>query len=348
MKILYLYVEVMGYTMSTMRELAAAGAELHVIHWDKGKLTPYQIPDQSNLYFYPRSSESYSSIKELAVRINPDLTVISGWMDSTYLKVARWIRGRGGVVVSGFDGEWNGSIGKRVAALLGKLRWFSRYYSHAWVSGPFQYEYARRLGFRKEEIIFDLYSADYSAFTKVYREALPVKKQYYPHRFLFVGRFEAVKGLDVLLEAWRLLGENRKDWELHLIGTGSLRHTLAGVSGVVVKDFMQPDELVREVVASGCFVLPSRSEPWGVVVHEFAAAGLPLVLSDVVGAAAAFLINGFNGYKFKTNNAHSLCRSLSKVIMTSDAKLVEMGIVSHMLSARITPATSAQNLLGIL
>lgn len=38
----------------------------------------------------------------------------------------------------------------------------------------------------------------------------------------------------------------------------------------------------------GVFILPSRIEPWGVVVHEFSAAGFPLLLSDQVGSAESF------------------------------------------------------------
>ena len=44
MKILYLYAEVMGYTMATIRKLSERGNEVHVVHWDHKKLTPYQAP----------------------------------------------------------------------------------------------------------------------------------------------------------------------------------------------------------------------------------------------------------------------------------------------------------------
>ncbi len=96
----------------------------------------------------------------------------------------------------------------------------------------------------------------------------------------------------MLLQAWQQLGAKEGDWELHLIGNGSLKAQLEATAGVVLKDFMQPEQLILEVANTGCFLLPSRGEPRGVVAHEFAAAGLPLILSDSVGAAGTFLISG--------------------------------------------------------
>ena len=58
----------------------------------------------------------------------------------------------------------------------------------------------------------------------------------------------------------------------------------------------RPWERMVEVYASAdVFCLLSVREPWGVVVNEAAACGLPLVLSDRVGAAADLLRDGENG-----------------------------------------------------
>ena len=80
-KILYLYAEVMGYTVSTLDQLVQNGAEIHVVSYDDGKLTPYLIPELSNVKFYQRSEYSYEKIITLASRINPEIVVVSGWED---------------------------------------------------------------------------------------------------------------------------------------------------------------------------------------------------------------------------------------------------------------------------
>lgn len=347
MKILYLYAEVMGYTMATIFSLVERGAEVHVVHWDDRKLTPYVPPSHPRVYMYKRSEMGVEDIHRLVDRITPVLTVVSGWQDKGYLAVSRRLRAMAATVVTGFDDQWHGTLRQRIAGFLGSMGYFSRFFSHSWVSGAYQFEYARRLGFLKQQIIFDLYSADLKIFHEAYRRNQTEKSKKYPHRFLFVGRLEPIKGLDTLVQAWQLLQGRTSDWELHLIGNGSQRDTFKRISGLVIKDFMQPDELMHEVNTSGCFILPSRGEPWGVVVHEFAAAGMPLIVSNVVGAASTFLISGMNGFVFEANNSHDLARQMARVIGMSDRDLCVMSEHSYRLSQRITPETSAGNLLSL-
>ena len=206
MKILYLYAEVMGYTMATIRELAVRGNEVHVVHWDHKKQTPYNAPVVPNVFMYSRSELSVEQIKRLAKNIAPAVTVVSGWMDRGYMSVAKQLRIDGLSVVVGFDDQWHGTPKQWLAITLGWFGYFSKFYSHAWVSGLYQFEYARRLGFEKKNIVYDLYSADLHLFNQAYNDSKENKQCQYPHRFLFVGRFEPVKGLDVLLQAWQELG----------------------------------------------------------------------------------------------------------------------------------------------
>lgn len=346
MKILYLYAEVMGYTMATIRELAEHGNEVHVVHWDHKKLTPYKAPAVPNVFMYNRSELSVQQIKTLSKKLAPSVTVVSGWMDRGYLSVAKELRSEGLPVVIGLDSHWHGKLIQWLAVILARIGYFSQFYSHAWVAGTYQFEYARRLGFKKN-ILYDLYSADLSLFNKAYIDSKESKQNHYPHRFLFVGRFEPIKGLDVLLQAWQELGAKKDGWELHLIGNGSLKAKMKASAGVVVKDFMQPEQLLEEVANAGCFVLPSRCEPWGVVVHEFAAVGLPLILSDVVGAASTFLISGLNGYSFKADDSKALANRMHQIINMTDQELHAMAVSSNTLSQRITPNTSAGNLLSL-
>ncbi len=348
MKILYLYAEILGYTMATIRELAESGNEVHVVHWDHKKLTPYQAPELPNVIMYKRSNLSVSDLKGLASDIKPAITVVSGWMDSGYISVAKQLRAEGASVVIGLDNHWHGKLKQWLTVILGSFGYLKKFYSYAWVSGVYQYEYVRRLGYAKNEIIFDLYCADLRLFSNAYNISIAKKKEKYPHRFLFVGRLEAVKGLDLLVQAWNMLAEKKGDWELHLIGSGSLKSAFEGLPGIVIKDFMQPEQLVSEASMAGCFVLPSRAEPWGVVVHEFTAAGLPIIVSDVVGAASTFLIHGLNGFKFKASDPQALAEAMQKFILLSDKELHAMAVSSQSLSQRISPATSAGNLLSVL
>jgi glycosyltransferase involved in cell wall biosynthesis len=168
-----------------------------------------------------------------------------------------------------------------------------------------------------------------------------------PHKFLFVGRLEPVKGIDLLLKAWDSI-EDKKDWDLTLIGNGSLKEQFEKLHGVIVKDFMQPDDLVNEISNYGCFLLPSRYEPYGVVLHEFAAAGMPLIASDCCGAAPIFVRTGYNGYQFKSGNALDLASKMKLLVNASDQELEVMGKRSIERSTIITAQTSAASLMSVL
>jgi len=120
------------------------------------------------------------------------------------------------------------------------------------------------------------------------------------------------------------------------------------LSGVEVKGFLQQEDLAEETAGAGAFVLPSRREPWGVVVHEFAAAGLPLILSSACGAATEFLIPGYNGFVFENEDATGLAQSLNRLFALTEPERRMMRRRSMRLAGRISPETAAANLLSVL
>ena len=74
----------------------------------------------------------------------------------------------------------------------------------------------------------------------------------------------------------------------------------------------------------------------------------PLICSDVVGSVQQFLIDGLNGFRFKSQDIDSLIYQMLRVIDASDAILCDMSESSLCLAKRVTPTTSAANLLSLL
>ena len=60
--------------------------------------------------------------------------------------------------------------------------------------------------------------------------------------------------------------------------------------------FLQYEQLPAAYQFAGAFVHPARREPWGLVVNEAAAAGLPLLVGQHVGAACELVRDGENGF----------------------------------------------------
>ena len=226
------------------------------------------------------------------------------------------------------------------------MAYLNFFFSHVWVSGLPQYNFAKRTGINDSNILLDMYSADTQLFDKAYKSYHKLKKNHYPHRFIFVGRLEDVKGIKYLIKAWKELEHFNHNWKLTIIGNGKYLQKLKNNSTIEVLDFIQPNELIKMVKNTGCYILPSLNEPWGVVVHEFAAAGLPLLLSDKIGSKSSFLIEKYNGFTFKSKSTTSLKNAINKIICANDKELYKMGKNSRTLSKRISTETSVANLLS--
>ena len=349
MKILYLYTEVMGYNLPIFDRLVSHYcATVDVFHWNENKLTPFVPEVAEGVTFHPRSSYSVNEMIAFATDLNPDVVYISGWQDKGYLNVVRKLKSLGIPIVAGLDSQWAGSLRQRIGAQL--IRWVykPRYFSYVWVPGPMQYEYAARIGFSKTEILCNLLSANSAIFAEVAAErakSTSTKR----HSFLYVGRFAKQKGIDILIKAYRTYKEKYQGhWTLTCIGNGPMAADLGHHADIHVEGFQSQKELSQHAQSAGAFILPSRYEPWGVVVHEFASAGLPLILSERVGARAQFLIDGANGYTFYQDSAEDLAYKMHLISTQNDEKLASMGTLSAQLAEHITPSIAAASLMSVV
>ncbi len=349
-QILYLYSEIQGHNLPVLARLASFhGAAVDVVRWTRDTLTPFNPADMPGVRFHERSAFSESRLTDFALGLNPQLVYVSGWMDRDYLRIVRRLKARGAVIVTGMDSQWTGSIRQQIVAKW--VRWYLRKhcFSYAWVPGPMQYEFARRIGFCKTEILGNLLSGNFGFFREAADALGDEKRRQYPRQFLYVGRFAPSKGIDLLIEAFRIYKTRyRGDWSLTCVGNGPLESTLARQEGIVVEPFSSQDVLVGRARQAGAFVLASRDEPWGVVVHEFASAGLPMILSQHVGARPQFLIDGLNGYTFFKDSAQDLAEKMSLMSSLTDDQLIQMGQWSTRLAASLTPEIAAASLMSAL
>src|SRR6185436_7923136 len=109
------------------------------------------------------------------------------------------LKKKGKVVVAGVDNIWKGTIKQRLASWLSSFM-VKPYFSHLWVAGIRQYQFASRLGFNDEEIITGLYAADIHKFGTALNQ--PFNKY-----ILYVGRFEEIKGVRFLYNVFNSLTE---------------------------------------------------------------------------------------------------------------------------------------------
>lgn len=340
-KALFLYFELAGYVQACMEQLAASyEVEVHLMRYPVVHVAPFEFKLSSHIKLYERKDYNNHSLLQLVDSIQPDFVFICGWADKGYLGVAKHLKKKIPVVLS-LDNPWLGTLKQRLASFLGPL-YLPSLFTHCWVPGEPNARYARKLGFNGNRLLLGMYSADTTLFQEYEFAHRRDKATSFPHRFIFMGRFTPLKGI---MELWNAFSsftpEERGDWELWCIGKGELDHAFPDHPSIKKIGFIQPDQLAPYLAQTGVFILPAHYEHWGVVVHEFAAAGFPLICSTTTSAATTFLEEGKNGFFTQPKSISSVRESMLKIIHSSDDVLRKMGEESKKRATIITPETWA-------
>lgn len=142
---------------------------------------------------------------------------------------------------------------------------------------------------------------------------------------LCIGRLEAIKGLEYLIEAFASL--RRSDAALVIVGEGSEKASLEKLVeerhlGDVVRfpGYIPPLETVAYYSVAWVYVLPSITRPegkelWGLVVNEAFNQGVPVIATDAVGAAVGgFIQQDVNGCIVPERNSGALRDALENLL----------------------------------
>jgi glycosyltransferase involved in cell wall biosynthesis len=350
-----LYTELAPYVLACLNALVEqASADIHLVRWPVNKEAPFTLAFHPRIIVHERASLTDAALVDLVARLRPALTITSGWVDKGYLCAAAEAKRLGGVSIIALDTAWRGHWKQWANVLAARWRIRSSF-THAWVTGQSQAEYARRLGFETDRIRTGFYSADTALFLPLGERIMAMRNEQWPHRLLCVARYIPTKGHQLLCDAFAELcdGGDAGDWELWIAGTGELHEQVkSSPSGrhprITHLGFKQPEEMRAIVEQAGAFVLPSTYEPWGVVVHEHACAALPLVLSSAVGASERFLKEGGNGFRFIAGDKSSLKTALRMLMLSTDAELRAMGQRSLELGRAWSPVEWASTAMGML
>jgi len=138
--------------------------------------------------------------------------------------------------------------------------------------------------------------------------------------FLFVGRLIREKGIFDLLDAYGALpSELRAAIGLVIVGEGNGRSALEGraaktVPGAVhFAGFVHREQLPSYYALSEVLVFPTRSDPWGLVVNEAMACGLPVISSGAAGCAADLVEDYWNGRVLPAGDIHQFAHAMNEV-----------------------------------
>lgn len=343
MKAVYLVIDYVPHQVLSIKTLIGmSGAQVLAFH--VGRFHK-EVPDLGERFL----TIQYNSLPKEAIleeirNFRPDIIVTAGWMIPEYNSICKAIKKESKVpIVAMSDTPWYGTYRQKINSLISPFH-LKKAFTHLWVAGSRQYDYARKLGFSNQQIIFNSLSADVDIFKRV---SIEKKKIDYPKNFLYIGRFDEVKGLRNLIKAWNAI-ENKNGWTFTLVGKGNLKTELQLNGEFLVKDYMSQERLLIEMQNSGCFVLASIKEPWAIVLHEAAAAGLPIVCTETCGASPHLVVNNYNGFTVENNSVPALKHNLAKIINSGTNKLIAFSHNSKKISYSINPELHVASLIQLL
>jgi glycosyltransferase involved in cell wall biosynthesis len=144
---------------------------------------------------------------------------------------------------------------------------------------------------------------------------------------LFSSKLQKRKCCADLLEAYKRLAP-APGIEPHpylvIVGDGEQRSALeraaqeTGYNSIRFCGFRNQSELPRFFDLCSVFVLPSRHEPWGLIVNEVMNAARPIIVSDDVGSQRDLITSGVEGEVFPTGNIEALASALRRMLATPE------------------------------
>jgi glycosyltransferase involved in cell wall biosynthesis len=169
---------------------------------------------------------------------------------------------------------------------------------------------------------------------------------------LFASKLQERKHADHLLEAYRAFIADRALQDrpyLVIVGDGEQRATLEArtqelhLDDVRFAGFRNQSQLPRFFQLADVFVLPSRHEPWGLIVNEVMAAGCPAIVSSDVGCHADLITDGIEGCVFPVGNIDALTDALRRVFATPGSA----ALMGQNARKRISTWTFEEDILGL-
>ena len=195
------------------------------------------------------------------------------------------------------------------------LRKFALYFA----AGAASKNYLLKLGVPDENIFLQYNSIDNDFFmseSELTDTLTCLKNKSY---FLYVGALRSHKNVLGLIKAHLNYSREGGKWDLVIVGCGEEEDSLKEealknrINNVYFTGALQQEVLRSLYHQAACLVLPSFSEPWGLVVNEAMCAGLPILASNRCGCVPELVHPGLNGYIFDPEAMQELSMLLHKI-----------------------------------
>ena len=260
-------------------------------------------------------------------KLNPEVLLVPGYYTLPAIAAAVWakLHRRTSVLMTESTAEDHARVWWKEAAKSSLIRLL---FDWAICGGKAHRRYLAQLGFPSDRVAssYDVVDNDFFC-----RKALELR-QHQPSEFglpsryfLYTGRLAPEKNVEGLLAAWNDYRHGGGTWPLVLVGAGPSEPQLRAAAAALPFSYdihfaghTAYGDLPKFYAFAGCFVLPSIREPWGLVVNEALASGLPVIVSNRCGCAEDLVQHGHNGFVFDPANPDRLAASLQEIAAWDD------------------------------
>jgi 1,2-diacylglycerol 3-alpha-glucosyltransferase len=334
------------YRVPVFNSLAARGdVDLHVVFLAETdpKLRQWTVPKDEIRFSYQvlpsfrlrlgNSNLLLNRGLDRALRqVRPDVIVCGGYNYPSAWRAAFWARERNIPFLLWTESNAADHRGRSTFVEYLKRKYLGMCRGFV-VPGEASKSYLQQLGLPAELIFKAPDAVDNELFTQGARMArtnlATVRKRIdVPERyFLNVGRFIRAKGVFDLLEAYAKLDEEiRASVGLVFVGEGDAKSELIRRASLIrpgtvkVSLFVQKEQLAEFYALADAFVFPTHSDPWGLVVNEAMASGLPVIASNVAGCVRDLVEDGWNGFIVPVSDVRRICSSMELLAKGNDLR----------------------------
>ncbi|SRR5579883_154086 len=297
--------------------------------------------------------------------LQPNIVVIPGWGFSVSRAALSWCKRHKVSAIVMSETKWDDEQRQWWKEKLKFLLCISKF-DAALVGGELHRDYLIRLGFPKDRIFlgYDAIDNDYFAeraqLARLDPSSARQRQPQIPAKpyFIAVTRLLKRKNVYRLLEAFadyrQKIGETQA-WELAICGSGKEE---AAIRNLILEKQLQdcvhlPGFIAYQAIGdwyglANAFVHPALQEPWGLVVNEACAAGLPILCSRTVGASYELVQNSKNGLLFNPDSTQDITRALLTIHNMDSNSRIKMGQISQSIVANYGPENFAQGILNAI
>jgi len=354
------------YRIPVFNALAARGdIDLHVIFLSENDPSLRQWPVYKNeirfsyevLPAWRRRVGKYNLLVNRGVgaalrRFRPNAVLCGGYNYLASWQAAWWAKSNKLPLLLWSESTVNDHRRGRLQVELLKFR-FIRWCKAFVAAGKSSRDYLIAMGAPRERLFVAPNAVDVEFYAAIARsarqDAAAVRARHgLPSRyFLCAGRLVPEKGIFDLLAAYaKLEAGERSQIGLVFAGDGASRSQLeeraaAIKSGCVrVRGFVHREELAELYALAEALVFPTHSDPWGLVVNEAMACGLPIVASELAGCVPDLVANAENGFIVPSGNVEELARAM-RTLLSNPALARKMGASSALRIQAFTPEACA-------